>query len=186
MARTTTKKITQVAEVIEEPAVVDDLKPNNDVVDIDLTITEKKKFRINGDPQKMLELNTSDMTITSRLADAYYKLDKLTTNAQSMAGIDVEPNATEEDQLKAVAEFGKQLSAIDQEMRTIIDELFDAPVSKICAPTGSMFDVFGGQFRYEHIIDKLSALYTNNLNEEFRRMKLKIHSKTQKYIKPKR
>ena len=154
---------------------------DNNIMNIDLSVTEKKKFWINGDASKILELNTSDMTITTRLSEAYIKLDKLTKSAQQIAQIKIDPNASEAEQLKSIGEFGAQLKNIDQEMRTILDELFDAPVSKLCAPDGSLFDIFNGQFRYEHIIETLSKLYQNNFNEEFKRMKLKIQQKTQKY-----
>ena len=156
-------------------------QPTDNIVDIDLSVTEKKRFRINGDATKILELNTSDMTIAARLPEAYAKLDKLTKNAQGLAMINIDPNSSEEEQLKGIASFGEQLKTIDQEMRIILDELFDAPVSAICAPTGSLFDIFGGQFRYEHIMETLSKLYHNNFNEEFNRMKIKLQQKTQKY-----
>jgi len=158
---------------------------NSNIMDIDLSITEKKKFRINGDPNKILELNTSDITIANRLSAAYTKLDKLTKNAQQMAATPLDPNSSEEEQLKSITTFGEQLKTIDQEMRSILDELFDAPVSKVCAPDGSLFDIFGGQFRYEHIIEVLSKLYNNNFNEEFNRVKLRIQQKTQKYTNTK-
>lgn len=154
-----------------------------DVIDIDLSAIQKKRFRINGDNSKILELNVSDLSIVNRLNDTYVKLDKLTKNAQSIAAEPIDTSASEEDQLKAVAEFGVQLKSIDTEMRDLLDNLFNAPVSEVCAPDGSMYDVFGGQFRYEHILDVLSKLYSNNFNEEFKRAKQRIAQKTQKYTK---
>ena len=171
-------------EVVQESTMV--MNNDSNVMDIDLSVTEKKKFRINGDPNKMLELNVSDLTITTRLADAYNKLDKLTKNAQQIALVKIDPESSDEEQIKSIADFGTKLKSIDQEMRQILDDLFDAPVSRVCAPDGSLFDVFAGQFRYEHIIDKLSQLYQNNFNEEFKRMKIKIQQKTQKYTKPRK
>ena len=179
MAKATAAKSKEIQNVASKDTGI--VNNDSNIIDIDLSVTEKKRFRINGDPNKILELNISDLTITTRLADAYAKLDKLTKNAQQMAMIHVDPESSDEEQMKAIADFGEKLKSIDQEMRSILDDLFDAPVSKICAPYGSLFDVFEGQFRYEHIIDKLSQLYHNNFNEEFKRTKMRLQQKTQKY-----
>ena len=68
-------------------------------------------------------------------------------------------------------------------MRKIIDFIFDTNASEVCAPSGNMFDPVGGQWRFERIIDKLSDLYANGLNNEFKQLKNRVESKTAKYTK---
>ena len=162
-------------EVVETPPVSDDIQ------DINLSAIKKKRFRINGDPNKILELNTSDMNIASRLTIAYDRLQKYMSEVTKVLG-DVPDNADDisEEQEKSAA---IELSKIDAKMKEEIDYIFDAPVSEVCSDGGSMYDPFEGMFRFEHIIDALSKLYENNLNSEFNKMKRRVSAKTSKYTK---
>lgn len=149
----------------------------DDIQDIDLSATKKKRFRINGDNAKILELNTSDLNIATRLSKSYEKL----TNYMDEVGValqDVTDDELTEEQQKAVEE---QLVKIDNKMKEEMDYIFDAPVSKVCCDGGSMYDPFEGMFRFEHIIDALTKLYENNLNAEFSKMKRRVSAKTAKY-----
>lgn len=146
--------------------------------DIDLSATRKKRFRIDGDNNRYLELNTSDMSIVTRLDNLYPKLEKLSQEA-SIKQLDKQ----EADSEKALSKISQALIKIDVQMRGILDEIFDSNVSEICAPSGSMFDPFNGEFRFEHIIDVLTKLYENNLNTEFKKMAAKVKKRTAKYTK---
>lgn len=147
---------------------------NNNIVDIDLSITRKKRFRIDGDDNRIIELNTSDMTILNRLDEADKQLRELADKAtfgMSETG--------EDDNADAV----KELLATDKQMRAIIDYLFDAPVSDVCAPDGSMYDPFNGKYRFEHIMEILFALYEKNISEEIKKMRKNVQKHTDKYTK---
>lgn len=146
--------------------------------DIDLSATRKKRFRIDGDNNRYLELNTSDMSIVTRLDNLYPKLEKLSQEA-SIKQLDKQ----EADSEKALSKISQALIKIDFQMRQILDEIFDSNVSEMCAPSGSMFDPFNGEFRFEHIIDVLTKLYENNLNTEFKKMAAKVKKRTAKYTK---
>lgn len=160
-------------EVVENPM-------QEPIQDIDLSVTRKKRFRIDGDNSRILELNTSDMGIIKRLQDTYPKLDKL---AAKVAAISKEGDGTDEESAKAVA---KAISETDKEMRSLMDMLFNANVSEVCAPDGSMYDPFNGKYRFEHIIEKLSALYESNLAEEYKRVSTRLKLHTDKYTKKKK
>lgn len=157
-------------------------KSNDDIQDIDLSAIKKKRFRINGDPNKILELNTSDLSITSRLSKSYEKLNKYMDEVgkELQAVPDSGEEELSEDQERLVEE---NLAKIDAKMREEIDYIFDAPVSEVCADEGSMYDPFNGMFRFEHIIDAITKLYENNLNSEFNKMKRRVSAKTSKYTK---
>ena len=149
---------------------------DNDIMDIDLSVIKKKRFRINGDNTKILELNVSDMGIVSRLDEAYPKLLALQDKVSSVA--DMKEDADDMEMLSTTA---SKLKEIDGEMREILDFIFQSNVSEICGSEGSMYDPIDGTFRYEHIINKLIALYENNLNAEFNKMKENISKPTAKY-----
>lgn len=149
---------------------------NEEILDIDLSVTRKKKFRIDGDDNRILELNTSDMNIVKRLNTIYPKLQKLAVKASSQLELDSESD-------DFIAKAGEAISSIDADMRQLIDELFDAEVSKITAPDGSMYDLFNGKFRFEHIIDTISGLYENNFNSEYKKISERITKHTSKYTK---
>ena len=48
--------------------------PAEEPIDIDLSVTRRKVFRINGDNSKLIYLNTSDLGIFSRLNEEYPEL----------------------------------------------------------------------------------------------------------------
>lgn len=163
-------------EVIDTPACSDE-----DVQIIDLSAIKKKRFAINGDKDKIIELNTSDLGISNRLSIAYDKLTKYMDEVgEALKNVPDEGEALSEEQEKVIEE---QLSNIDAKMREEVDYIFDAPISDLCCDGGSMYDPFEGQFRFEHIIDALTKLYENNLNNEFNKMKRRVAQKTSKYTK---
>lgn len=148
--------------------------------DIDLSVTRKKRFRVDRNNNKYLELNTSDMGIITRLDNLYPKLEKLSQDAaiKKLA-------QEEEDDEKTLTKISNALIKIDVEMRKIIDDIFDSNVCEVCAPDGSMIDPFNGEFRFEHILDVLTKLYENNLNTEYKKMSDRIKKRTSKYTKGK-
>lgn len=153
----------------EEPKKADKKKAD-DIQDIDLSITEKKKFRINGDNSKILRLNTSDLNIGRRLEEGYNKLNDLME--------EIAKNLNKDGDYENIMDT---VDKLDSEMRVQIDYIFDSNVSEICASEGSMWDPIEGSFRYEHIINVLVDLYENNLNKEFAAMKARVSKHTAKY-----
>lgn len=168
----------KVVENTSEEKVVD--MPQDDVVDLNISAIKKKRFRINGDSNKILELNTSDLSIASRLSKSYERLTKCMDEVGKILSDIPDEGAVPEEVEDTITE---QLKKVDDKMRKEIDFIFDAPVSKVCADGGSMYDPFEGMFRFEHIIDALTKLYENNLNSEFNKMKKRVSAKTSKYTK---
>jgi len=181
----TIKKDTeQVVETSETPlAGIKEEVKEQEVVDVDLGFVEKKKFRINGDFNRMLELNVSDLNVFSRLKTDYPKLNKLLKDAQEK--ISSIPDDME-DKSELIGKIADALDDIDAQMRALIDHIFDTNASEICAPSGNMFDPVSGQWRFERIIDKLTALYTNGLHAEFDKVKANVDKKVSKYTKKKK
>lgn len=147
-------------------------KPNNNIVDIDLSATRKKRVRINGDDNAILELNTSDMNIVNRLNVALPKLNELQDKAFSTDGDDEDTFA--------------KLAEVDTEMRKYIDYIFNANVSEVTASDGSMYDMFNGVFRFEYIIEALLKLYEDNIQAETDAVQKRFEKHTAKYSKGKK
>ena len=150
-----------------------------DVIDVDLGYVEKRRFRIMGDYNRMLELNVSDLNIFSRLEAGYAQLKALGKKAQES----VDKIPSEDDKEQNFSGIANTLTEIDAEMRKIVDFIFDTNASEVCVPSGNMFDPVDGQFRFEHIIDKLTSLYATGLNAEFKKMQNNVDKRTSKYTK---
>ena len=153
---------------------------NNKIIDLDLSVTKKKKFRFDHDDTRIIELNTSDMGIIGRISEAYPKLTALQDKASKMMEGLHDDDAYLEDDLKLI---GARLSEVDNEMRQIIDEIFNADVSAKAAPDGSMYDPFDGTYRFEHIITLLMSQYEKNLQDEYAKIEHQVKSHTDKYTK---
>lgn len=150
--------------------------PAEEPIDIDLSVTRKKVFRINGDNNRLIELNTSDMGIFARLDDEYPKLVELALQAQNVP--------SDEDE-EAVMQSLSKLREIDKKLRDGIDYIFDSNVCEVCAPDGTLYDPFDGKFRFEHIIEVLAGLYESNLVNEYKKMAQRVSRHTGKYTKKK-
>lgn len=164
---------TEQTEVVDTPVVTDDIQ------DIDLSIIKKKRFRINGDNNRILELNTSDLNIISRLTTAYDRLQKCMSEVGKVLSELPDDEITQETEKLA----SEQLAKIDAKMRKELDYIFDAPVSEVCDDGGSMYDPFEGAFKFEHIIEAVLKLYERNLDKEFNKIRKRVSTKTSKYTK---
>lgn len=158
--------------------------PAQNVVDIDLSVIRKKRFRVDGDDSRILELNTSDLNILSRLKEAYPKLVELADNAfKTLPEVDSTIEDYDFMTDKATQETIDALQNADVEMRKLMDYIFDSNVSEVCAPDGSMYDPINGGFRFEHIINVLAPLYETNVNTELAKMATRVKKHTDKYIR---
>ena len=142
--------------------------------DIDLTVTRKKRFRVNE--TAILELNTSDMNMLVRLKEVYPKLVELASKATSLKDATVGETLEEE-----ITKTGELVESLDTEMRKLVDFIFDSNVSEVCAADGSMYDLFNGKFRFEHIIEKLGEKYGSNISSEFQAVRSRVQKHTDKY-----
>lgn len=150
----------------------------NNVIDIDLSALRKKRIRINGDDTKIIEINVSDMGVITRLQEAYDRLISLANKYN----LQEEESKTEGDTNNiSDEEIVETLRRLDTEMRELIDFIFQANVSEICADDGTMADPINGQFRFEYIIEKFLAVYDKNFTEEFKKMSKTVKKHTSKY-----
>lgn len=155
---------------------------NSNIINLDMRDSARRKIWINGDNTKVIELNLSDMGIITRLNDAYPKLDELSAEVRVLASADI----PEDDDTSILADMAEKFKSVNQKMSDLVDFVFDYPVSAVCCDGGSMYDIVNGQYRFEYIIDKLSTLYEDTINEEYKRMQKRMATHTSKYTRKKR
>jgi hypothetical protein len=156
----------------------------DDIIDIELEVVKKKRFRFNKDNSKILELNTSDLNVITRLTTAYDELVNLMEDVGKTLS-ELPDDTDTESNMEQVQKISDILKQLDNQMREKVDYIFDAPVSSVLAPEGSMYDPIDGNFRYEIILDKIASLYGDTLNKEFAKMKKRVASKTSQYTQKK-
>ena len=153
---------------------------HTNIIDLDLSVTKRKTIRFDKDDTRTVDIDIADMNTMSRISETYPKIMALQERASKLAdGIET----TSETAIDDLGTMGERLKDIDTEMRNLIDYIFDAPVSKARAPTGSMYDLFGGSFRFEHIITVLLTQYENNMDSEFKKMQKQMNKHTAKYTR---
>ena len=160
------------------------------VLHLDLSATAGKKVVIDNDESRTFRINTSDFSIYDRLKKGMSRLYDVLTTMRDKVGELAESDAVAESENEnengdifdndAISEAMRDA---DAEMRSILDFIFNAPVSDACAPDGYMFDLFDGQLRFEYIINALTKLYENNINAEFHKVKSRISAKLPDYVK---
>lgn len=155
---------------------------NNNVINLDMRESSRRKIWINGDSTKVIELNLSDMGILTRLNDAYPKLDDLVAEVKKFASAEI----TDEDNAEQLGQLSEKFKEINQKMKDLVNYIFDYNVCDVCCDGGSMYDLVNGQYRFEYIIDKLSALYETTINEEYKRIQARMATHTSKYTSKKR
>lgn len=139
-------------------------------LNLDLSATRRKAITVDGDENRVLYINLSDMGVLSRAEEVEDRMAEISGIAGSL-----------QDAEKDTAKAAETLKKLDAEMRKLIDYIFDANVSEVCAPDGTMFDPFNGLTRWEIIIDALSGLLGENLGREIGAMNKRIKKHTGKY-----
>lgn len=158
--------------MIEATKVTDINSPDNDIIDIEFKELQKKRFRLDRDNSRVIELNISDISTINRLEEIYPKMLKLVDDAHNKIVENKEdPNVLQE------------VMRIDKEMRNLIDYAFASEVADKACPDGTLYDPFNGKFRFEYIMDKLIGLYDANLKKEYTLMKKRVDKHTSKYTK---
>ena len=152
----------------------------NNTIDLDLSEIRKKRIRIDGDDNRIVEINISDMGVMDRLQNAYDRLVSL-ANEYHMA----EEEEASEDEDVEVAKLIESLKNLDIKMRELVDYVFNANVSEVCVQDGTMADPVNGQFKFEYIIEKFLALYDKNFDMEFKKMSKSVSKHTNKYTRKK-
>lgn len=139
-----------------------------DIVDVELPIEQKQRFRLNGDNNKIIELNVHDMGIVNRLDTAYPKLSEIMSRFSTLD--------TDSDRFK------EELDSCDADLREQINYIFDSPVSDVCVSSGRMYDLYDGELAWERVIRTLSKLYADEFASEYKKLKNRVQNRASNYI----
>lgn len=145
-------------------------KNNQEIIDINLDGVSRTRFRINGDPDAVIELNLSDMRFLERLEKGMKQLQEDVTEIAKIPDDD--------------EDLSGKLKQVDNKMREQVDYIFDYPVSAVCAKYGTMYDPKDGKFRYETILEGLVKLYAENIRDEYKKLQSRVKKHTAKYTAP--
>ena len=151
---------------------------DEEIIDVEIKAIKKKRIRLNGDYNKVIELNTSDLSIMNRVSEVYPKLNKL-----ALEGATDDAYLADDSDEEAFKAASEKLAKIDGQIREVVDYIFDYPVSAVCADNGTMLDPVNGSFRFEHIIETLLGLYEQSFTQEYKKIADKMKKHTSKYSK---
>ena len=174
MASTRSKSTETDIEIKDQ--VTDQELMNDDVRDIEFKELQKKRFRLDRDDNRVIELNTSDMSVVSRAEEIYPRALKFVEEARQTVmekngGVDGMDNTT----------AMEVLNDINEKMKGLINYVFDSDVADKACPSGTLFDPINGKFRFEHILEKLISLYGSDLSRELSLIQQRTAKHTAKY-----
>lgn len=149
-------------------------KKKTNVTDIQLNISKKEQFRINGDDSKIIELDISDLGVLNRLRESYPRLQDL-----GIKGFEAESD--EDLDNKTLGEFMDALNNVNAEMCSILNYIFDSDIAKTCSFGKPLYNMVAGKFIFEIIMDTLFGLYSDSIKAEFGEMSARMKSHTSKY-----
>lgn len=149
-------------------------KKKTNVTDIQLNISKKEQFRINGDDSKIIELDISDLGVLNRLRESYPRLQDL-----GMKGFEAESD--EDLDNKTLGEFMDALNNVNTEMCSILNYIFDSNIAETCSFGKPLYNMVAGKFIFEIIMEALFDLYSDNIKAEFGEMSARMKSHTSKY-----
>lgn len=137
---------------------------------------KKKRFTIDGDENRVIELDTSDVGVVTRLEKSVDKITELQAKQDELTKLS-------EDEDTAL-DFTKLFSEIEADMRGIIDEIFDTPVCDAILGKSSVFSPVNGRYKFEQLIETLLDQYGKDIAAEAKKInKSKVAAKTAQYKK---
>lgn len=146
-----------------------------------ISLSQKKSFSIDGDINRIIQIDTSDLNVTVRLEEVYPDLVKLAVEATDKLSSVKSTQDIEEEEKSVISDYSEILKDIDKRMREKVDYIFDSSVSDVCLPRENLYSISGGEFKFEHLIDVLLTLYANDIKSEFKKMQDRVKKHTAKY-----
>lgn len=147
----------------------------NNVIDIKIGGIGRKRFRINGDDNMIISLDTSDFNIVTRLEKSYDELQELCSQA-------VKKLSGAKEEAENFSETAEALSELNDKMKKIINYIFDSDVCSVCVGNAALYDITEtGELRFETIIMCLCGLYEDAIKKNSEKMIGRFKAHTAKY-----
>lgn len=163
----------------------------NKTDNINLNISTRRKFTIDGDRDKVIFLDVNDLALVNRLSESITKMDELKDEWEKLEKLGdtssevLEGDEADEALLKEVKDFSEQFTTVENKMRDIIDYIFDCEgLCQTVVGNSSVFSPVNGTYKFEQIIDVLTGLYEDSIGKEVKKLNTKkVEKKTSKYIR---
>ncbi len=148
---------------------------NNIVLDLGA-----KEFTINNNPDMKVYLNPNDMGIVTRIQETVPRMNELEFEYMSVYDEDnKEINQDDPDELVKV--FAEKIKTIDAEMRECINYIFDYDVCSVVKSSGTVLDLYNGEYAFGIIINTLLELYSDTITKETNKLVAKMKKRVEKY-----
>ena len=143
-------------------------------------LPKKKRFTVDGDPNRVIEIDTGDTGILGRWNGLSKWFEEMDAKI-SRFGEGFDPESPTEEQVEALC---GDFAEIDAKMREKLNYLFAADV---CTPVigehGSLIRVIDGEPLFMVIIETLVPLYEADIRVESEKSRKRIEKHTGKYAK---
>jgi hypothetical protein len=162
---------------------------SNKLQNINLNLSTKQKFTVDGNADKIIELDTNDLGLVRRLSNSISSIHELESQWKeleiSAKSMEANKEVSDEAVIEDAIDFSNKFTQLEQSMCEIVDTIFDS--ENLCDTLldgGSIFSIVNGKYKYEQIIDVLIGLYEKSIKADAEKInKRKIQSKTQRYIR---
>ena len=146
-------------------------------LNINLSEARKKRYTIDGDENRILEFDATDLGLLVRIEEVEPAiLDAVNKFGEAQADADYENNET-------IKEMAKRLKELDLFIRERLDYLFDTNFSEVCAPHGTMLDPVNGEMRFTYLLDTFANVYGEELSKALKKRNDTMKKYTKKYVK---
>lgn len=144
--------------------------------------SQKQTIQLNGNPEKVIELDLGDSNIITRLSEGVDKIEDLVKERQNLHELLANGNDSDESNISYYKNLASKFKELENSMRGIINEIFDFDVCTPFLGTSSVFSIKNGEFAYERIINSLMGLYEDSIQKENNKLKERLSKHTDKYL----
>lgn len=146
----------------------------SDIKSLNFGLPKRKRFSIDGDESRVVELDTSDTGILARWNGVQEWLSNAANELEELS------KAAPEDDVNAI-EISKRFAEIDTGARQKINYLFDSDVCTPIAGNGALIRLVNGDPLFMLIVETLVPLYEADIKVEYEKSKKRIAKHTAKY-----
>lgn len=145
----------------------------------------KQTIQLNGNPEKVIELDLGDSNIITRLSEGTDKIENLVNERQNLHELLANGNDSDESNTGYYKNLASKFKELENSMREIINEIFEYDVCTPFLGTSSVFSIKNGEFAFEKIINSLMGLYSDSIRKESNNLKQRLAKHTDKYLNKK-
>lgn len=139
-------------------------------------IPKRKRFSIDGDPERFIEIDTGDTGIVTRWNEIEPWFVDVSKRLEAVENIGPDSDKSNE----IIGDIAK----LDKELREKLNMLFDADVcTPIAGEHGSLIRTVDGEPLFYLILDILVPLYEADIKVEVAKSQKRIAKHTDKYVK---